>query len=86
VIQTAGQYKADLVNRSPRVAELYQLAINLWREMPSTIIGSATGVWCAFDYAGQWDRYGRWGHLEYYNQAFSESPRWQALINLSQGR
>lgn len=86
VIQTAGQYKVDLVNRLPWVAELYQLAINLWREMPSTIIGSATGVWCAFDYAGQWDRYGRWGHLEYYDQAFSESPRWQALINLSQGR
>ena len=67
----------DAVNRDPRMASLYTLYLNGWRDNGGQMFVNYLG-------AGRYNRYGRWGSLEYQDQPAATAPKFRALMDFIQ--
>ena len=59
----------ELLNRQPKIAEVYRIHLNQAKAKGLRTHGIFTDV-------GQWSKYGQWGHLEYADQAPNASVKW----------
>lgn len=62
------------LNRLPRFREVYRIHLNMAKNK---------GLWThsMFVDVGSWGKYGQWGHLEYIDQAPSESVKYQFILD-----
>ena len=67
----------DAVNRDPRMADLYTSYLNGWRRNGGKLFVHYLGV-------SAYNRYGRWGALEYQDQPASAAPKFRALMDFIQ--
>jgi len=64
----------DAVNRDPRMYDLYTTYLNGWRDNGGQLFVNYHAV-------GRYNRYGRWGSLEYQDQPASTAPKFRALMD-----
>lgn len=82
LVRTQDHYKGDVMNRHPRMAQLYSRFITAWKNLGLDANGHGTKSFVHFINIEPWGRAGNWGSLEYYNQPLSEMPKAQALYDL----
>jgi hypothetical protein len=62
----------DAVNRDPRMKQTYLNYLNMWKAEGGQLYNH-------FVNSGSWNRFGRWGALEYLTQPRREAPKFDAL-------
>lgn len=62
------------LNRHPRMASLYKLYLNQWKD-------AGGGLLCHFVDVTPYTRFGSWGALEYQDQPLETAPKYQALLD-----
>lgn len=65
------------VNRHPRMREVYQEYLKLWRQVGG-------GLFNQYHYIGGFSKWGSWGALEYQNQDLKQAPKFQGLMDFIQ--
>lgn len=65
------------LNRHPRMATLYTLYLNQWKEVGG-------GLFCHFVDVTPYTRFGSWGALEYQDQPLETAPKYRALVDFIQ--
>jgi hypothetical protein len=64
----------EAMNRHASIQNVYRIHLNM---------AKAKGLWAHSMYVGSgvWGRYGQWGHLEHLDQANSEAPKYQLMLD-----